>query len=181
MTVFAYLKASSTDKNTATQFDAIKNAYPDAVVRKETKVGSNKANRGVLTLLLNMMSHGDKLVIWKLDRLATSLNDLTNIVNTLTKKGVSLEVLNQDIRDNTASQKAFLDMLSVFTEFENNSRKERQLAGIAKAKRERPEAYTGRKATIDGEQIKHLLAQGLTPTEVAKKLKIGRATVYRYR
>ena len=40
-------------------------------------------------LLLDMMSKGDKLVVWKLDRLARNMNDLTNIVETI---GASLEI-----------------------------------------------------------------------------------------
>jgi DNA invertase Pin-like site-specific DNA recombinase len=163
------------------QVDAIKQAYPEAIVRDEKKSGTKAANRDVLTLLLDMMGKGDKLVVWKLDRLARNMNDLTNIVEMIESKGASLEILDQRIDTGTASGRAFLQMLGVFAEFETNLRKERQLAGIAKAKQERPEAYQGRKATTDKAEVKELLAKGLTPTEVAKKMNIGRATVYRYR
>jgi DNA invertase Pin-like site-specific DNA recombinase len=181
MTIFAYCRVSTTDQNTGIQIEAIKKAYPEAVVREEKKSGTNTTDRAVLALLLDMMGSGDKLVVWKLDRLARNLNDLTNIVETIEKKGANLEILDQRIDTGTASGKAFLQMLGVFAEFETNLRKERQLAGIAKAKQERPEAYQGRKATVDGDRVKELLGQGLTPSEVAKKLSIGRATVYRYR
>ena len=56
-------------------------------------------------------------------------------------------------------------------------RKERQLEGIAKAKE--AGVYKGRKATIDPNEIKRLLATGLGVREVAKQLKISRMTVYR--
>lgn len=68
-------------------------------------------------------------------------------------------------------------MLGVFAEFETNIRRERQAAGIAKAKRERPEAYPGRKPSI----IKTLLVAGMKPDEVAKKLGISRSSVYLYK
>jgi len=181
MTIFAYCRVSTTDQNTAMQKDALLKAYPNAVVREEKKSGTTTQNRDVLSLLLDMIGNEDKLVVWKLDRLARNLNDLTNIVATIESKGASLEILDQRIDTATASGKAFLQMLGVFAEFETNLRKERQLAGIAKAKLERPEAYQGKKPTTDGIRIKELLAQGLKPTEVAKKLGIGRATVYRYR
>ena len=112
---------------------------------------------------------------------ARNMNDLTNIVETIEAKGASLEILDQRIDTGTASGKAFLQMLGVFAEFETNLRKERQIAGIAKAKEERPEAYQGRRPTTDGSKIKTMLDEGMKPSEVAKRLGISRATVYRYR
>jgi DNA invertase Pin-like site-specific DNA recombinase len=72
-------------------------------------------------------------------------------------------------------------MLGVFAEFETNLRKERQAAGIAKAKAERPEAYQGKPASVDGDAIRNLLDSGMKPTDIAKKLNVIRATVYRYK
>ena len=68
-------------------------------------------------------------------------------------------------------------MLSVFSEFETNLRKERQMEGIAKAKEKG--VYKGRKPTVDVEKIRELAKQGLQKTTIAKELGIGRATVYR--
>ncbi|MEI8650994.1 recombinase family protein [Paraglaciecola sp. Hal342] len=181
MTIFAYCRVSTTDQDAGMQVNAIKRAYPDAVVREEKKSGTTTLNRDVLMLLLDMISTGDKLVVWKLDRLARNMNDLTNIVETIEAKGASLEILDQRIDTGTASGKAFLQMLGVFAEFETNLRKERQIAGIAKAKEERPEAYQGRRPTTDGSKIKTMLDEGMKPSEVAKRLGISRATVYRYR
>ena len=56
-------------------------------------------------------------------------------------------------------------------------RRERQLEGIAKAKK--AGVYKGRKPSIDVAKIEALKASGLGPTEIARKLKIGRASVYR--
>lgn len=74
-----------------------------------------------------------------------------------------------------------LQMLGVFAEFETNLRQERQAAGIAKAKLERPEVYSGRPATIDAEAIRKLLGEGFKPVDVAQRLGISRASVYRYK
>ena len=68
-------------------------------------------------------------------------------------------------------------MLGVFAEFETNLRRERQLEGIAKAKA--AGVYKGRKPSIDPARIAELKAQGLGATEIAKRLGIGRASVYR--
>lgn len=54
----------------------------------------------------------------------------------------------------------------------------RQRRGIEAAKA-RGDVYKGRPATITPEAIKSLHEQGLGPTAIAKKLGIGRASVYR--
>jgi DNA invertase Pin-like site-specific DNA recombinase len=68
-------------------------------------------------------------------------------------------------------------MPGVFAEFETDLRRGRQLAGIAKAKA--AGIYKGRPASIDAAKVRELKAQGPGPTEIAKALKIGRASVYR--
>ena len=79
----------------------------------------------------------------------------------------------------TAAGKAFFDMLGVFAEFETNLRRERQAEGIAAAKQRG--AYRGRPPRIDMEAIKHRLAMGLSPTQIARELGILRGTVYKAR
>jgi DNA invertase Pin-like site-specific DNA recombinase len=68
-------------------------------------------------------------------------------------------------------------MLGVFAEFETNLRKERQLEGIAKAKADG--VYKGRPASVDQAKIAELKAQGFGPSQIARKLGISRASVYR--
>jgi DNA invertase Pin-like site-specific DNA recombinase len=66
-------------------------------------------------------------------------------------------------------------MPGVFAEFETNLRRERQMEGIAKAKASG--AYRGRKPSIDGQELRRLVAEGLIPTEIAGRLNIaGRAS-----
>lgn len=163
------------------QEEAILKAYPEAVVRHEKKSGTSKAKRDILNSLLNELGEGDKLVVWKLDRLARNMSDLLEIVDAIEKKGVSLEILDQRIDTSTAAGRAFLQMLGVFAEFETNIRCERQAAGIAKARRERPEAYPGCKQSINGEEVKRLLLTGMRADDVAEKMGISRSSVYLYK
>lgn len=62
-------------------------------------------------------------------------------------------------------------------EFETDIRKERQREGIDKAKADG--RYRGRKPSADVAAIRGLKDQGLGPSAIAKKLKVGRTTVYR--
>ena len=116
-------------------------------------------------------------MITRIDRLARSLKDLQDIVHELKVKGVALRATEQPVDTSTAAGKAFLDMLGVFAEFETNLRRERQLEGISAAKARG--AYRGRKPSIDVAEVKRLKEFGLGPTAIARKLGIGRASVYR--
>jgi DNA invertase Pin-like site-specific DNA recombinase len=117
--------------------------------------------------------------VTRVDRLARSLKDLQDIVHELEAKGVALRCTEQPV-DTTggAAGRAFLGMLGVFAEFETNLRRERQLEGIAAAKARG--VYKGRKPRIDPAEVKRLReAEGLGASAVARRLGIGRASVYR--
>ena len=68
-------------------------------------------------------------------------------------------------------------MLGVFAEFETNLRRERQLEGIAEAKK--AGVYKGGKPRIDREAVQTLHRDGKGPTEIAKALGISRMHAYR--
>jgi DNA invertase Pin-like site-specific DNA recombinase len=65
---------------------------------------------------------------------ARDIGDLKKVVRALTDKGAGLQAAEQPIDTTTSHGRMFLDLLSVFAEFETNIRKERQAEGIAKAK-----------------------------------------------
>jgi DNA invertase Pin-like site-specific DNA recombinase len=94
-------------------------------------------------------------------------------------KGAGLQATEQPIDTTTSHGRMFLHLLGVLAEFETNSRRERQLAGIAKAKAKGIYASKGRPRKVEAEQIRKLKAEGIRSTEIAKRLGIGRASVYR--
>jgi len=127
--------------------------------------------------VLDFLRKDDVLMVTRIDRLARSIGDLQDIVRAVRAKGASLKATEQPIDTSTAAGKCFLDMLGVFAEFETNLRRERQLEGIAKAKA--AGVYKGRPASIDVTKVRQLKAKGMGASEIAKALKIGRASVYR--
>lgn len=173
---YGYARVSTTDQDLRIQQTALK-AAGCTVIRAEKASGTSRQGRSELETVLDFIRPGDTLVVTRIDRLARSLRDLQNIVHELRAKGAHLKATEQPIDTSTAAGKAFLDMLGVFAEFETNLRRERQLEGIAAAKE--AGVYKGRPKSIDLAEIKRLLGEGMGATEVAKRLGIGRASVYR--
>ena len=106
------------------------------------------------------------------------MGDLLKILERVKAKGGSFRCLQQSGIDmNTSTGQLTLAILGAVAEFENNIRRERQLEGIAKAKQRG--VYTGRKPSIDPAEVHALKAEGLGASAIARRLKIGRASVYR--
>jgi DNA invertase Pin-like site-specific DNA recombinase len=177
MPLYGYARVSTIDQDLRLQRAALKAAGCD-VIRAEKASGSRRDGRTELQVLLDFVQPGDALVVTRIDRLARSMKDLQDIVHELKARGVALRATEQPIDTSTAAGKAFLDMLGVFAEFETNLRRERQLEGIAAAKARG--VYTGRKPHIDPAAVRRLREQEkLGPSAIAKRLGIGRASVYR--
>ncbi|MBB3175460.1 DNA invertase Pin-like site-specific DNA recombinase [Endobacter medicaginis] len=177
MTAYGYARVSTFDQDLTAQRQALK-AAGCRVVRAETASGSRRDGRTELQVLLDFVQPGDTLVVTRIDRLARSVRDLQDIVHELKGRGVALRATEQPIDTSTAAGKAFLDMLGVFAEFETNLRRERQSEGIAQAKARG--VYRGRKPSIDVAEIRRMHAEsGLGPSAIARKLGVGRSSVYR--
>ncbi len=173
---YGYARVSTSDQELEVQRNTLINFGCD-IVRVEKVSGTSLKGRSELQTLLEFLREGDQLVVTRIDRLAKSMKDLQNIVHDLTEKGVDLSATEQSINTSTLEGKCFVDMLEVFAEFETRLRHERQMEGIKKAKKKG--VYKGRKQSVDVAKIKELASEGLMKTEIAKRLGVGRATVYR--
>ena len=176
---YGYARVSTEDQNIEPQIKALTD-YGCDIIRQEKISGTSLKGREELNTLLEFLRSGDELVVTKIDRLARSLKDLENIVFNLQEKKVDLSLVETRISTNSAGGKAFLRMLGVFAEFENNLRAERQADGIAMAKANGK--YKGRKPTIDDElkeKIINDVENGMKKTEIANNYDIGRNSVYR--
>lgn len=177
MAIYGYARVSTNDQDLTIQQDALRKAGC-TVIRSEKATGTKLEGRRELTTLLEFLTTGDVLVITRLDRLARSMDDLSAIARQLQAKGVELRATEQPIDTTSAPGKAFFQMLGVFAEFETNLRKERQLEGIAAAKK--AGVYKGRKPSIDPAMVKQLHAEGVGPSEIAKRMGVARSSVYRF-
>jgi DNA invertase Pin-like site-specific DNA recombinase len=143
---------------------------------------SSMAQRDQLEAALEFAREGDTLVVTKMDRLARSTQHLLEIVENLEAKGVALRILDfkgDKVDTNSPQGKLILTMFAAFAQFERELVLERQRAGIAKAKAEG--LHKGRKPTALAKagEVKALAADGVGPSEIARRLAIGRTSVYR--
>jgi DNA invertase Pin-like site-specific DNA recombinase len=140
---------------------------------------SSVAARPKLERALEDLRPGDVLVVTKLDRLARSVRDLMATVDAIAAKGASLRILAMNLDTGTPTGRLMLGVLGSVAQFEREIMLERQREGIAKAKAEGK--YRGRKPTAreKAADVKRLHADGIGATEIAKRLGIGRASVYR--
>ena len=173
---YGYARVSSVGQDLTIQVQKLNEVGCD-VIREEKVSGTSLKGRKEFETLMEFMREGDELVVTRIDRLARSIRDLQNIVYELKNKGVTLSATEQPIDTKTSAGKAFLDMLGVFSEFETNLRKERQMEGVRKVQ-ERG-VYKGRGRTIDASKIYELKQNGYGATKISKQLGITRQSVYR--
>ncbi|MDX3806161.1 MAG: recombinase family protein [Bosea sp. (in: a-proteobacteria)] len=176
MAVYGYARVSSSQQDLTIQEEALRAAGCE-VIRSEKRSGTTTEGRTELQTLIEFARAGDVITVTRVDRLARSIADLAGLVRVLEAKSVALRATEQPIDTSTPAGRAFLQMLGVFAEFETAIRRERQMEGVAKAKAEG--RYKGRKPSVDVSSVRELAAQGIGASEIARRLKIGRASVYR--
>ena len=174
--IIGYARASSLDQDTGLQEAALR-AAGCTIIRAEHRSGTSTDGRAELETVLSFLREGDTLMVTRIDRLARSVSDLERIVETVKMKGAFLRATEQPIDTSTPAGTAFLQMLGVFAQFETALRKERQLEGIEKAKA--AGVYKGRKPSVDVAKVRQLRDAGIGPSDIAKQMGIGRASVYR--
>ena len=181
-----YARVSTHDQHTLNmQIEAMKKYAKarDWEIETETaEIGPGaKDNRPQREELINKAKRRqiDVIIVWKLDRWGRSVNDLFHTLNELNELGVGFISLTEALDLTTVTGRAMAGLLSIFAEFEREILRERVKAGIAHAKRKGKRH--GRPVTIikHEDRIKHLFNTGLSKSEIAKQLGIGRTSVRR--
>src|SRR5271169_919225 len=140
---------------------------------------SSVGERKALEDALGFVREGDSLVVTKLDRLARSVVHLGEIVERLRAKGVALRIVDLAIDTSKATGELILNLMGSIAQFERAMMLERQRDGIAAAKA--AGKYKGRKPTARAKsaEVKKLSAEGISLSQIAKRLEIGKASVHR--
>jgi DNA invertase Pin-like site-specific DNA recombinase len=174
--LLGYARVSTTDQDLSVQREALHCAGVSTIFEEKAS-GTKRAGRSELEKVLGVLGEGDVLVVTRLDRLGRSLRDLANVAHEIDEAGANLRVLEQAVDTSTAAGRAFFGMLAVFAAFETDVRRERQMEGIAMAKRRG--VYEGRKPSLDRARVKELAKKGVGPAKIARELGMARSSVYR--
>jgi DNA invertase Pin-like site-specific DNA recombinase len=174
-----YKRVSTIDQNTARQLDGLS---LDRIF--EDKASGKDTQRPQLQAALSYCREADTLVVHSMDRLARSLVDLRKIVSDLTRRGVIVEFVKENLRftgEDSPISTLLLSLLGAVAEFERALILERQREGIAIAKA--AGKYKGRRPVLNAEKIRQLrerAASGGKKTQIAKEFGISRETLYTY-
>ncbi|WP_131783874.1 recombinase family protein [Legionella gresilensis] len=174
-----YIRVSSFDQNPERQLEGV------SVHKKfiDKASGKNTA-RPQLEALLDYARDGDVIVVHSMDRLARNLDDLRRLVTHLTSQQIKIEFLKEGLTftgEDSPMSTLLLSVMGAFAEFERSLIKERQMEGIALAKKRG--TYKGRKAALSKEQIDEIkirVANGDKKSHIASDLGISRETLYQY-
>ena len=176
MAKVGYARVSSLSQSTDIQEAALTKAGCGHV-RTEKKSGSTTEGRTELATILDFLQSGDVLCVHKLDRLGRNTRDVLNLVHELNERGCSLQVLEPAIDTSGPMGTMMLTVLGMVSEMELGFIKERQRAGIDKAKA--AGVYKGRPMSLDYDKIKQLRAEGMGATAIARELGCSRGAIYK--
>ena len=137
--LIGYARVSKTNGSQTTdlQRDALLAAGVDPEQIYEDQASGKQDDRPQLAACLKALRSGDRLIVWKLDRLGRDLRHLVNVVHDLTERGVGLKVLTGQgaaIDTTTASGKLVFGIFAALAEFERELISERTKAGLASAR-----------------------------------------------
>lgn len=122
-----YARVSTVEQSTAVQMSAFRRHGVSQVY--EEKQSSVKRRPVLENLIDDVLSPGDVLVVYKLDRLARSMTHFVSVFDRLKAKQVGFKSLTESIETETPQGRMFLQLLGVFAEFERELIRERCLAG----------------------------------------------------
>ncbi|MEN3753719.1 recombinase family protein [Mangrovibacter sp. SLW1] len=176
--LIGYVRVSTNDQNTALQRNALECAGCELIF--EDKISGKTSERPGLKKLLRMLSDGDTLVVWKLDRLGRSMRHLVVLIEDLRQRGVNFRSLTDSIDTSTPMGRFFFHVMGALAEMERELIVERTRAGLAAAREEG--RIGGRRPKLSPEQwaqAGRLIAAGESRKTVALIFDVGISTLYK--
>jgi putative DNA-invertase from lambdoid prophage Rac len=121
----------------------------------------------------------DVVLVWRLDRWGRSVADLLSTLQELEHLGVGFVSLTEALDLTTPGGRAMAGLLAVFAEFEREILRERVRAGLAHARQRGKKLGRPITAGQHAEQVRKLHRAGISKSEIAHRLQIGRTSVRR--
>ena len=175
-----YVRVSKKDQNPDLQKRELSAAGCEKIF--EERISSRKEQRPQLERALEFCREGDRLSVWKLDRLGRSIKELIELVNELQDRGVEFRSLRESLDTKTPGGKLVFHVFASIAEFERDIIRERTMAGLEAARARGRKG--GRKPKMNDRKTalaSRLMKDQETPiSEVCEAVGVSRATLYRY-
>jgi DNA invertase Pin-like site-specific DNA recombinase len=192
MAVAIYCRVSSGGQDTKSQepdLQAWAKAYAsegEALWYRDKFTGTTMERPGLEKLLADVRCGKiNRVAVWRLDRLGRTARGLLELLEEFQTRSVGFVSLREGFDLATPAGRLMAGVLASVAAYETEVRKERQLAGIAKAKAE-GKAWGGRRAgtrvklTVEKESLaKQLRGQGKPVAAIARILGLTRKTIYK--
>lgn len=181
--ILGYKRVSTKDQSTARQLADIKLDRP----AYEDYVSGATKDRPELKRCLDVLREGDILYVHSVDRLSRSVRDLVDIVEVIIKAGATLKLVKEGLTLSGSKDDLFsmcmVQVMTAFAQLERAMSKERQREGIAQSKINgtksgKPFGKQPLDPSLKPKAIA-LCDEGLNISQIAKSLKISRASVYK--
>ena len=177
--IIGYARVSTEDQKLCAQLDALKEIGAEKIFRE--KITGTSAKRPELEKLLEQLRPGDVVVVTKYDRLARSLRDLIEIVDSIRDRKAGFRSLAEDIDTTTSSGRLIFHVFGSIAEFERERIAERTKEGLGAARKRG--RVGGRPPALTPEQKVEVRRQRdeehRSVTEIARLFKVSKWTVRR--
>jgi DNA invertase Pin-like site-specific DNA recombinase len=180
-----YARVSTQDQQTLPMQNRAMREYAArrswTVAMQVKEVGSGAIQRQLREKLLEAARRReiDVVVVWRLDRWGRSVTDLLATMQELEHLGVGFVSLTEALDLTTPAGRAMAALLAVFAAFEREILGERVRAGLAHARQNGKRLGRPATAVQHANQIRKLRGSGLSKSEIARRLQIGRTSVRR--
>jgi len=121
----------------------------------------------------------DVVLVWRLDRWGRSVTDLLATLQELEHLGVGFVSLTEALDLTTPAGRAMAGLLAIFSEFEREVLRERTWAGLAHARQNGKRLGRPATAARHAAEIWKLHRAGISKSEIARRVQIGRTSVRR--
>jgi DNA invertase Pin-like site-specific DNA recombinase len=152
-----------------------------AIVAQSKEVGSGASQRELRETLIAAARRReiDAVLVWRLDRWGRSVADLVSTLQELQHLGVGFVSLTEALDLTTPAGRAMAGLLAVFAEFEREILRERVRAGLDHARQQGKRLGRPPSVIHQAAQARTLYRKGISKSEIARQLQIGRTSVRR--
>lgn len=176
----AYIRVSTAEQNEARQLEALASYNIDKQFIE--KVSAKNTDRPEFQKMLDYAREGDTIYVTDFSRLSRSTKDLLSTFDILTKKGVKVVSLKENLDSSTPQGRLMVTMIGAINQFEREILLERQREGIEIAKRNGK--YKGRKAIKRPDNWEQIVGdyrmRKITAKKAMEQLGLKASTFYKF-